>query len=921
MPSPSLALLSAFIAGAARPTRLLIREGSPSFIAAVGALVSAVPEPAPLDDSEELRLALRRLGSSADHIWGVATHRPEALVPNEWFEALGARGIPTVELCLGGLFELARRGQGAATVTIVSLDHEPAFEGAKLTALFTRDSALAQRVKLFCLAGAGANDGILDATPRGLAEDEQALQIILERAFARDEAEWTETRRTGAKTPVRGAVISHVWKRLFRSEPGEPAAMDPERPEPFPAPPPRGKSSWLARLAELEEKHKVALGRLEAKTESIRAEGVERLAQAQRAIDEWKARFGEAQSMGAAQAAQHSEAMAALDEARRENEDLERSLAARAEREARLTAEWEAALAERESQVAAQAFELASQRSEVLRSQSRDDLAAPEAKLHRAQEQAKEEAARLSKAQAETLARLEAQMGAAEKGREEALRRLAEALAERERDSAAHSLAAAEAEKARLALVAHAVILEDARTEALARIASLEDRTTRLDALNSATVAQRDEVASRLGQSDEAHREAFRLAEERAASRQRELLLEVARLNAAAVEGQARLEAATRAAMKKPGHQEEQHTALTARVEDQLALLVGQAKAAGEDHARAAASLAERISQLEKEKDALLTSRDDAVSHAGLAEESHREALRRAEERALAAQREHAAEVSRLNATLVESQARLDAAAQAAAREAERLEAHHAEAGEHAGREIALEKRLSVIETERAGLAKERDALAARLAEREEAHGQAQQRFEGRAEALAQENARERERMTRAETARQAHFDTLTRKAARESQRVEVRHAVLLARLQARVAALKGQKETAAKARAKEATSFAKRLSALETESQSRIDAGAAAAAAEAGRVEALHADIVARLETEGAQVRGRAEEAAKRHQDEAAAFQQRIVRAENERGAARSERDDLLTRLGQEEESGREALRVAERRTAALEL
>ncbi len=97
MASPSLALLSALVAGRVRPTKLLVHEASPSFAAGLGRIVGAIPELTPGEDGAELRHALRQVGSNPDGVWGIATHRPGALVSPEWFAAFEASSIPTID--------------------------------------------------------------------------------------------------------------------------------------------------------------------------------------------------------------------------------------------------------------------------------------------------------------------------------------------------------------------------------------------------------------------------------------------------------------------------------------------------------------------------------------------------------------------------------------------------------------------------------------------------------------------------------------------------------------------------------------------------------------------------------------------------------------------------------------------------------
>ncbi len=980
---------------------------------------------------------------------------------------------------MGGLFQLARRGPTAATLTIVCLDDEPAFEGVHLTALLTNDRALAERVRELCLVDGGTADGILDAAPRGLAEDERAVQTVIEGAIAREEAAWSAARSGTAKT----SGISLAWRRVFHSE--SPEAV-PEKTGPNPVPPPRGKNPWLARLAEAERQHRHALDQANAALESIRAQGLEQAARLQASIEEWKRRFEAAESEAAERDGRQAEA---LEETKRRSEELTRALAAREEREARVTAELEASAARADNQAAVSQREKADlqaalalatsrldglarklekveeqyeaavlearEREEALRSQSRDEVLAAEALLRTAHENASLSSSRIAEDHAETLARLEARISAIDQDRDQVRNRLKSALADRERDASKHAALLAEVENARLVLVSRAQELEASQAEALTRIARLEDQTAQMTMLSVAAVAERDATALRLLQSEDAHRVALRLADERAAVAERERADETARIYGLVLEWQQRFDAAARDSIEGSHRLETSHAALVARLQDEVSQLRDQAESSAQVQAREAASAAERISLLEREKVTV--------------EESSRETLRVAEQRTAAVESEKAEQTSRLNSLVREWQARFDDALKAAARESTRLEAHHSEmvarlqdelaglarqgeaaalshtrseaflaqrlaeveqeksavsgerdelalrlgqlerdkleeayqlralvdAGqarsdaavaqaaaeaqrmeaEQARKDLVSEGQVAVIVAEKAGLARDRDELAARLRSADETIAQAQQASEKRVAALEREKAVEAVRANKIVATWQARFEAAAKAAAKQSQQLQARHAALLGRLQEKVAHLKEQANRAARDHVKQAASLSKQLSAMEREKavlsgergeaearlrqaeerhheafrlaeeratdlrretadeaarrlsvesaewQSRFDAAAVVASLESQRLEAHHAAVVARLEDEVSRLRGQGEVAAKGHEAEAAALQQRLSLLEGEKVAAMFEGREAQTRWTEREEGYREALRAAEHRAAGLQI
>ena len=187
MPSASVALLAALVTGKGRPKRLLVPANAPAFIANIGLIIGAATvSVAPEDVDLALTAALRTEGLRPEQVWAVAVHREGKLSPTDWLSRCAARGIPTMELCIGSLFALAQWSPFPATFTIVDLEAEEAFAGTRVAALLTGDRALAARVRQLCLPAAEAQDYILDAMPRGLAHDETALAELVEQVIALD---------------------------------------------------------------------------------------------------------------------------------------------------------------------------------------------------------------------------------------------------------------------------------------------------------------------------------------------------------------------------------------------------------------------------------------------------------------------------------------------------------------------------------------------------------------------------------------------------------------------------------------------------------------------------------------------------------------------------------------------------------------
>ena len=270
--SPSVALLAALVAGKGRPTRILVQEGAPSFVGNISKISGAVPVSVPPEDADAglplLREALGDLAERSGPFWGVVAHRDGRVVGSEVFSAFASHKVPLIELCLGSLQPLARGGPSGAALTIVSLDHEPSLRGLNLTGLLTSDDALAARIRRFCLPGPETRDYVLDAAPRGLAEDEAALLGLIERAI----------------TPQEPRGLGGSLKRLFQSSPGPDASTGAAGPA---LPMSAGSATLLARVAEADDRLQQAqasLAETEGRLQSARGEAValtERLARAQ----------------------------------------------------------------------------------------------------------------------------------------------------------------------------------------------------------------------------------------------------------------------------------------------------------------------------------------------------------------------------------------------------------------------------------------------------------------------------------------------------------------------------------------------------------------------------------------------------------------------------------------------------------------
>jgi len=320
MPSPSVALLAALVTGKGRPKRLLVQENAPAFVSNLGLIVGAtVAKVPPQDIDEVLAGLLRGEGLRAEQVWAVATHRNGTLSPTDWLSRCVANGIPCVELCLGSLYALVRWSPFPATFTIVDLDAEEAFAGARLAALLTNDPALAARVRELCLPAAGAQEYIFDALPRSLGHDEPALESLVERVVALDGEKPPATLRFEPAASLEDQKkIDELqrtvdrWESLFEEAEIE-AAKDAEILS-------RARADLLKQKSEFES----ALAAAHAEKEAL----ARTLARAERERD-----------LAVADASRHDESeRGALGALKERVAELEKAVAASADREAKLSA-------------------------------------------------------------------------------------------------------------------------------------------------------------------------------------------------------------------------------------------------------------------------------------------------------------------------------------------------------------------------------------------------------------------------------------------------------------------------------------------------------------------------------------------------------------------------------------------------------
>ncbi|MEO5761641.1 MAG: hypothetical protein ABIR28_04945, partial [Vicinamibacteria bacterium] len=256
--SPSVALLSALVAGKGRPKRLLVELGVPPFVSNIARIAGATPVHVP---ASQVRPAIRGAvvteGLSPDLVWVTAVHREGHLAETEWLTEARSHGVPSVEICLGSLGALMTVPERLASFTIVQLDAERTLDGLQLTALLTDDSDLADRVRQLCLPGPGSADYVLDASPRGVTYDEPALLSLLDASIARAQSPAVEE----PLPPAAGQGFDLSWSRRFQDEDGPVSAVvaapPPSRDEP-------GKNPWLMRFAEAEARQAQAVQSLTA---------------------------------------------------------------------------------------------------------------------------------------------------------------------------------------------------------------------------------------------------------------------------------------------------------------------------------------------------------------------------------------------------------------------------------------------------------------------------------------------------------------------------------------------------------------------------------------------------------------------------------------------------------------------------------
>lgn len=539
MPSASVALLSSLLAGRVRPKRLLAQESAPSFVSNLAVITGAsAMTVSPPDIDQVLTGLLRTEGLKAEQVWAVATHRDEKLSPTDWLSTCAASGLPTIELCLGSLMALAQWSPFPATFTIVDPDAEEAFAGVGLAALLTSDPAMAARVRQLCLPSPGARDYILDIMPRGLAHDEPVLASQIEELIA-----------LGGAKP-----------RLAERSRWSPSAA------------PAGNDSLLL------------------------AESRKKVDELQRTVDQWEARFEEAEVEAARDAEILSRARADL---ARQKSEFDRALAS-------MQAEMEALAqkvrrAERERDLAVTA---AAQHDEFGRGSARADLLKQRAEAEQALLAMQAEKQVLSR----KLADLDRELGEA---RGEAVKREASqrAAATEQRQRAERLEGEAADLRERLArLETEQAAAERTRAELLAR----NEESERARAVLG---AERDTLSRKLAEA-ESERDAARADAEKRGDALRSALDEETR-RAAESEKDAAISSVREAARAQALAWESERVGLTARIARLEASAAETAKAQADlvgrltaDAERVSASLraeaeaaARKLAEVEKERD------------------------------------------------------------------------------------------------------------------------------------------------------------------------------------------------------------------------------------------------------------------------------------------------------------------------------
>ena len=726
MPSPSVALLSALVTGKGRPKRLLVQENAPAFVSSIGRVAgSSCVNVAAYDIDDVIHGLLRTEGLSPDHVWGIATHRGGKLSPTDWLSRCAASGIPTVELCMGSLGALASWGPSPATFTIVDLDAEEAFAGARLTALLTSDRATAARVQQLCLPGPEDQDYIIDARPRGLADDEPALISMVEHAMA----------LFAGKGPAEGApnALTLPWARRFQSPDGD-SSVSPRSPDAGPGP--VEEHVWSTRLAAVEAHHTQAIREAAANAASLQSKLEEQFALA----DEWQRRCRAAERAAASQAERDS---AAFSEIQKKLDYQQRTID-----------QWEARFNEAESEAAKDAAILSGARADLLRERNESEGALASVRAEK-------------EALAQRLLRTEWERDAAMKNpaasdprttselrhRVEQLEEAAAASADRE----ARQAEAAEALRAQwsarvVRLEADAVVFGKARADLQKRKVDAEHSLALIQAEKEALTEKLADLDAELGEalSDAAKRAAAqRSALEEQSQRAARLEDEVASLTAREATRAREWEASRDSSSRRIAALEAEvlagQKALTEKAEKEQAL--------GRLEAESAARI-EKLAEVESDRDRLLAEgveRERAL-HSAIDEER-----RRAEELAktvagLEEQSQRAArledEVASLTAREA-TRAREWAAAQAGLLEQiRRLEAGAALAGHQ---ESDVRARFEEYERSRALFQSEREALSEKLRAAEGARDLARADAAGRDEAQRAEIEEQRQRAAQLE--------------------------------------------------------------------------------------------------------------------------------------------------------------------------
>ena len=347
------------MAGKGRPNRILVQEGAPSFVGNIGKIAGAVPVPVRFEEGalglEPLRAVLSSLSERPGPFWGVVHHAFGRLVSAEALSVFSAHNVPVIELCLGSLQSLASSGPTGAALTIVSLDAEPGFHGISLTALLTSDEGLAKRIRRFCLPGAETRDYVLDASPRGVAEDEAALVGLIDRTISQGvpssdaPAPPPATAPTSWEAPAPALGFGLSFKRLFQSSAVE-AGPGVEEQSPVL---PRG-AGWLSPLADAEERERKAVRQLEEAMAAAEARYASLAREKNDALDSGKAHLDASQRelallrervsrMEADGAAAKVELQAAIEVRSRSTAESQAAAGSFAEREASLIAGADAA--------------------------------------------------------------------------------------------------------------------------------------------------------------------------------------------------------------------------------------------------------------------------------------------------------------------------------------------------------------------------------------------------------------------------------------------------------------------------------------------------------------------------------------------------------------------------------------------------